>query len=86
MSSSRRRAKTTRITPSRAGGHLAAVGPERPKLRGLCLDRRLTANDLPDAWLSAAVTQAGEHLVSFDRDFRRLLPRGQFTPLATGLG
>jgi hypothetical protein len=48
----------------------------------VCLDRRLTANDLPDAWLSAAVSQAGEHLVSFDRDFRRLLPRGQFTLLA----
>jgi toxin-antitoxin system PIN domain toxin len=67
------------------GVHLAAVGPEWPALRGLCLDRRLSANDLPDAWLSAAVTQAGEHLVSFDRDFRRLLPRGQFTLLVTGL-
>ena len=64
------------------GVHLAVVGPEWPTLRASCLDRRLTANDLPDAWLSAAVSQAGEHLVSFDRDFRRLLPRGQFTLLA----
>jgi hypothetical protein len=39
---------------------------------------------LPDAWLSAAVSQTGEHLVSFDRDFRRLLPRGQFTLLVPG--
>jgi uncharacterized protein len=63
---------------------VAAVGPEWPTLRAVCLDRRLTANDLPDAWLSAAVAQAGEHLVSFDRDFRRLLPRGQFLLLAPG--
>jgi uncharacterized protein len=32
--------------------------------------------------LSAAVAHAGEHLVSFDRDFRKLLARGQFTLLA----
>jgi predicted nucleic acid-binding protein len=31
--------------------------------------------------LAAAVAQRGEHLVSFDRDFRRLLGRGQFTLL-----
>ena len=37
--------------------------------------------DLPDAWLAAAVTQTGEHLVSFDRDFRKLLGRSQFSLL-----
>ncbi len=63
------------------GVRLAALGPEWPLLRQLCLDKRLGGNDLPDAWLSAAVVQLGEHLVSFDRDFRRLLTRSQFTLL-----
>lgn len=64
------------------GVQLAALGPEWPKLRQRCLDKRLGGNDLPDAWLSAAVEQLGEHLVSFDRDFRKLLARPQFTLLA----
>ncbi len=64
------------------GVRLASLGAEWPKLRQLCLDKQLAANDVPDAWLSAAVAQMGEHLVSFDRDFRKLLARGQFTLLA----
>jgi predicted nucleic acid-binding protein len=63
------------------GVQLAPLGPEWSKLRQLCLDRQLSGNDLPDAWLSAAVVHYGEHLVSFDRDFRKLLPRSQFTLL-----
>jgi uncharacterized protein len=64
------------------GVQLAALGPEWPKLRQLCLDKQLSGNDLPDAWLAAAVAHLGEHLVSFDRDFRKLLSRSQFTLLA----
>ncbi len=63
------------------GVQLASLGPEWLKLRQLCLDKQLGGNDLPDAWLSAAVVQLGEHLVSFDRGFRKLLGRGQFTLL-----
>jgi toxin-antitoxin system PIN domain toxin len=63
------------------GVQLAPLGAEWPKLRQLCLDRRLAGNQLPDAWLAAAVEHLGEHLVSFDRDFRRLLPRSRFTLL-----
>lgn len=63
------------------GVRMANLGPEWPRLRQLCLDMELTGNDLPDAWLAAAVEQAGEHLVSFDRDFRKLLGRGRFTLL-----
>ena len=63
------------------GVQLAALGPEWSKLRQLCLDKQPTGNDLPDAWLSAAVTHRGEHLVTFDRDFRKLLARSQFTLL-----
>lgn len=63
------------------GVQQARLGPEWSTLRRLCLDKRLGGNDVPDAWLSAAVSHLGEHLVSFDRDFRKLLPRGQFTLL-----
>ena len=64
------------------GVQLVPLGPEWAKLRQLCLDKQLGGNDLPDAWLSAAVIHLGEHLVSFDRDFRKLLARSQFTLLA----
>jgi toxin-antitoxin system PIN domain toxin len=63
------------------GVHLAPLGPEWLKLRQLCLDKQLGGNDLPDAWLAAAVELQGEHLVSFDRDFKKLLGRAQFTLL-----
>lgn len=58
-----------------------ALGAEWPAFRQLCADNALAANDVPDAWLAAAVTHQGEHLVSFDSDFRRLLSRAQFTRL-----
>lgn len=66
---------------------LAAPGVERlgkewPVLRQLCLDKNLSGNDLPDAWLAAATHSAGEHLVTFDRDFRKFLSRSQITLLA----
>ena len=64
------------------GVQLAPLGPEWSKLRQLCLDKQLCGTDVPDAWLSAAVAHLGEHLVSFDRDFRKLLARGQLTLLA----
>jgi toxin-antitoxin system PIN domain toxin len=65
------------------GVQLAQLGPEWPLLRQLCLDKQLSSNEVPDAWLSAAVVQTGEHLVSFDRDFRKLLGRNQWTLLTT---
>jgi predicted nucleic acid-binding protein len=63
------------------GVQLAQLGPEWSRLRQLCLEKSLRGNDVPDAWLSSAVVQLGEHLVTFDRDFRRLLTRSQFTLL-----
>jgi toxin-antitoxin system PIN domain toxin len=65
-----------------SGVQLAALGPEWPRLRQLCFDKQLSGNELPDAWLAAATLHLGEHLVSFDRDFRRLIGRSQFTLLA----
>jgi uncharacterized protein len=64
-----------------SGVQLAALGPEWPRLRQLCIDKQLAGNSLPDAWLAAAAMQLGEHLVSFDRDFRKLMGRSQFTLL-----
>lgn len=65
------------------GVQLASLAPEWSKLRQLCLDKQLGGNEMPDAWLSAAVAHMGEHLVSFDRGFRKLLARRQFTLLAS---
>jgi len=45
------------------------------------LEQQLAGNDLPDGWLAAAVDHHAEHLVSFDRDFKKLLPRTRFTLL-----
>jgi uncharacterized protein len=64
-----------------AGANVAAIGAEWPRLRQLCLDKQLHGNDLPDAWLAAAVQQLGEHLVTFDKGFRKLLRRGELTLL-----
>ena len=61
------------------GVRLAPLGPEWPQLRQLCLDRPLAGDDLPEAGLASAVRQQAEPLVRFDRDFRKLLPRSQFT-------
>ena len=63
------------------GVRLATLGAEWLALRKLCTELRLAANDVPDAWLAAAVSQQGEHLVSFDVAFRRLLSRAQWTRL-----
>jgi uncharacterized protein len=69
-----------------SGVHLAALGREWPRLRQLCLDKRISGNSLPDAWLAAATMHLGEHLVSFDRDFRKLVGRSQFTLLEPAVG
>ena len=57
------------------------LGSEWPLFRQLCVEKKLTANDIPDAWLAAAVIQLGEHLVTFDADVKKLLRRTQVTVL-----
>lgn len=64
----------------------ATLGAEWPILRQLCVDKALSNNDVPDAWLAAAAIHQGEHVASFDADFRHLLPRGQFTRLSPRAG
>ena len=63
------------------GVEIPHLGAEWPVLRQLCLERKLTANDIPDAWLAATVIQLAEHLVTFDTDFKKLLRRPQVTVL-----
>ena len=69
----------------RQGAELARLGAEWPVLRQLCLNKGLVGNDLPDAWLVAATLQLGEHLVTFDRDFKKLLGRAQVTLLVPAI-
>jgi uncharacterized protein len=66
---------------SSPGVEQPALAAEWPKFRSLCTDKALAANDVPDAWLAAAAIHQGEHLVSFDGDFKRLLSKSQFTRL-----
>jgi len=68
------------------GVQLASLGPEWSLLRKLCVERQLRGNAVPDAWLAAATLQYGEHLVTFDRDFRKLLGRARFTLLDAHAG
>ncbi len=63
------------------GVELPSLGAEWPMLRQLCVEKNLTANEIPDAWLAAAVIQLGEHLVTFDAGFKKLLGRTQVTVL-----
>lgn len=63
------------------GVEMPYLGAEWPIMRQLCVEKNLTANDIPDAWLAAAVIHLGEHLVTFDTDFKRLLKRAQVTVL-----
>jgi uncharacterized protein len=64
------------------GVEIPPLGAEWPLLRRLCVEKKLRANDIPDAWLAAAVIQLGETLVTFDADFKKLLGRTQVTVLA----
>lgn len=63
------------------GVEIPELGREWPTLRQLCADHNLAANDIPDAWIAAAVRTLGSHLVTFDRGFGRLLGRTELTLL-----
>ncbi len=63
------------------GARWTAAQEEWRTLKGLCMEKSLAGNDVPDAWLAASVIGLGEHLVTFDAGFRRMLPRRQLTVL-----
>ena len=59
------------------------TGAEWPTLRQICNDQALAGNDLPDAWIASITLVHNEVLVTFDRDFLRLLPKQHLQLLAT---
>jgi predicted nucleic acid-binding protein len=63
------------------GVEMAAVGPEWPLVERLCKTHRLSGNDVTDAWIAAVVLDQHEHLVTFDRGFRRFLKASELTLL-----
>jgi toxin-antitoxin system PIN domain toxin len=63
------------------GVDMPRLGGEWPLLERLCEHHRLTANDVPDAWIAAAVLTHHDHLVSFDKGFRRFLKTNELTVL-----
>jgi uncharacterized protein len=56
------------------GVELSLCGSEWPVLRSLLLRLALRGNLVTDTWIAAAVQSLSENLVTFDRDFERLLP------------
>jgi len=65
------------------GVELQAGGTEWPLLRDKLLRLGLQGNFITDAWIAAATEAISEHLVTFDRDFKRLLPPRDLTLLET---
>ncbi|WP_332775577.1 TA system VapC family ribonuclease toxin [Polaromonas sp.] len=57
--------------------HVRLLGQtsEWAHFRGLVLEKQLTANHVPDAWLAALSLSLSEPFVTFDKGFRQLLPR-----------
>ena len=64
------------------GAEMPELGREWPTLREFATAHDLSANDLTDAWIAAAVRTIGSHLVTFDRGFTRLLGRNELTVLS----
>ncbi len=66
---------------SSPGAELRAIGGEWPLLRDKLLTFGLQGNFVTDAWIAAVTEVLSEHLVTFDRDFKRLLPPRDLTLL-----
>ncbi len=62
------------------------LGGEWRSFEKLCVDLDLAGNEIPDAWIAAAVSNRGFHLVTFDADFARLLRPTQYTLLSRMVG
>jgi hypothetical protein len=63
------------------GVEMTESGSEWPTLRRMCLEGKLAGNAIPDAWIAAAVKAHNGRLVTFDRDFTRLLGKSELTVL-----
>lgn len=58
-----------------------SLGSELLQFCALVESTVLTANAIPDAWIAAAAREHNQRLVTFDKGFRKLLPRSQVTVL-----
>lgn len=67
------------------GASMPELGAEWNTFATLCLDRGLRANQIADAWIAAAVSSLGLHLVTLDADFGRLLRPSEYTLLDRGM-
>jgi predicted nucleic acid-binding protein len=63
------------------GVEFGSCGHSLPLLRNALLTLGLRGNLITDAWIASAVQSLSEHLVTFDRDFIRLLPARDLTVL-----
>jgi hypothetical protein len=59
------------------GVEVADLGREWAALRRLIQRHEVAGNDIPDAWIAAAVQTLGTKLVTFDRGFQRWLGRSE---------
>lgn len=57
------------------GVRWAHQSAEWDSFQALVSDKNLAGNDIPDAWLAALAISMSEPFVTFDKGFRRLLPR-----------
>jgi toxin-antitoxin system PIN domain toxin len=60
---------------------LLPLGDEWQLFENLCVLHGLRGNDIPDAWIAAAVQTNHEHLLTFDKGFRRLMKASMVTVL-----
>jgi toxin-antitoxin system PIN domain toxin len=60
-----------------SGVEISESGREWPALRSLCIEGKLVGNDVPDAWIAAAVKTLNGRLVTFDRGFSHLLSKNE---------
>jgi predicted nucleic acid-binding protein len=63
------------------GVQLRVASDDWPLLRAKLLTLRLAGNLVTDASIASTVQALSEHLVTFDRDFRKLLPARDLTLL-----
>ena len=60
---------------------LLPLGDEWQLFEHLCVLHGLRGTDSPDAWIAAAAQTNHEHLLTFDKGFRRLMKASQVTVL-----
>ena len=57
------------------------LGEEWQLFEHLCVQHDLRGNDIQDAWIAAAALTNHEHLLTFDKGFRRLMKTSMVTVL-----